>query len=294
MKVHDKSKIFEVKVSLEAELTMGAVSGNVTGNFEMEKKKIEKSGETTVTVNWAGGGSIKPTNADWTIDTLKRAAAAFPDMVAVTPQRTYAILTKYTSLASFHALKTDFSPLEYENAGIYTGSLLDSYMDYKAMWKQISYATYELENNRATIDMGSPNEDIYALARISSMPEGQKLGQNQHPRLLTTGDPMSGDQQLTKSSSGGLAEKGLPFLKVLENGQLQYPVMKPSFAGLIAAKKVCRYEMSKIVHEVDLVAKNPEISIDTNRDSFFLNPLVFKQLLPVRYPFTSAFLVAEN
>lgn len=39
-----------------------------------------------------------------------------------------AILTKYTSLRSFHEATNRGSPLDYENAGIYTSSLLDAYM----------------------------------------------------------------------------------------------------------------------------------------------------------------------
>ncbi len=62
---------------------------------------------------------------------------------------------------------------------------------------------------------------------------------------------------------------------------IQFPVFSPTFAGLIHARKVCRFEMAKIVNEVDLVAKNPKLSTDTTRDAYFLDPLVFEQLLPI-------------
>jgi hypothetical protein len=39
-----------------------------------------------------------------------------------------AILTKYTSLRSFHEQTVRGTPLDYEIAGIYTSALLDSYM----------------------------------------------------------------------------------------------------------------------------------------------------------------------
>ena len=29
------------------------------------------------------------------------------------------------------------SPLDYENAGVYTNTLLESYLDYKEIWKNI-------------------------------------------------------------------------------------------------------------------------------------------------------------
>jgi len=137
---------------------------------DIDKKNLNKETETTIAVNWSGGGSIKNPQDDWDIDTLKKAAAAFPECVAITPQRTYAILTKYSALESFHRQATDFKPLDYENAGIYTGSLLDAYMDYKSLWKQISNATHELEVNRATIDRGEPSEEIASLARVRDFP----------------------------------------------------------------------------------------------------------------------------
>lgn len=49
-----------------------------------------------------------------------------------------AILTKYTSLRSYHELTTKGSPLDYENAGVYTNALADAYMEYKKLWKEIS------------------------------------------------------------------------------------------------------------------------------------------------------------
>lgn len=74
------------------------------------------------------------------MEALIAAAARFPDLVARTPQRTYAILTKYEGLRSFHEImKTKtYTPLQYEYATLYTNSLLDSYMDYKAMYRTVS------------------------------------------------------------------------------------------------------------------------------------------------------------
>lgn len=35
---------------------------------------------------------------------------------------------------------------DYENAGIYTAALLDAYMDYKSIWKQVQTMNWEFEN----------------------------------------------------------------------------------------------------------------------------------------------------
>jgi hypothetical protein len=54
-----------------------------------------------------------------------------------------AILTQYTSLRSYQEIKNKGTPLDYENAGMYTSALLDAYIEYKNIWKQIE--TSELQ-----------------------------------------------------------------------------------------------------------------------------------------------------
>lgn len=70
-----------------------------------------------------------------------------------------------------------------------------------------------------------------------------------------------------------------------ENNQaaikIEFPPFKPTFAGLINARKICRVEMAKIVNEVDLITKTPKLALNTKRDEFFLDPLVYRQILPV-------------
>ncbi|KAK0642160.1 hypothetical protein B0T16DRAFT_311671, partial [Cercophora newfieldiana] len=295
MKVHDKSKIFEIKAGLEAEMSTPTISGKVTADFNMQKNNLSKETETTISVNWSGGGSIKDPTKDWSIATLKEAAAAFPDLVAVTPQRTYAILTKYTSLADFHEKKVEFSPLDYESAGIYTRALLDHYMDYKAMWKDISTATYELKGGRATVEMARPGEETYQLATIKPLPASQvdaktfgatsKSGSNPAPLAITDATQQtSPESQALVTQQGNFVENTAMVSNAageVTSKDIQFPVFSPTFAGLIHARKVCRFEMAKIVNEVDLVAKNPKLSTDTRRDAYFLNPLVFEQLLPI-------------
>lgn len=48
-----------------------------------------KETETTVTVNWMGGGQIKEPKKTWDIDAVYDAAASFPSFVAQTPQKTW-------------------------------------------------------------------------------------------------------------------------------------------------------------------------------------------------------------
>lgn len=50
----------------------------------------------------------------------------------------YAILTKYSSLRSFYAANpASYTPFQYENAQIYTNTLLDSFIATKALYKRL-------------------------------------------------------------------------------------------------------------------------------------------------------------
>lgn len=89
--------------------------------------------ETTVTVNWSGGGQIKPDYEDWSLDTLVKAAASFPSRVAGCPQRTWAILTRYDNNRSFveWADKHDINVPDFNRVQQTTSDLLDNFMEYK-------------------------------------------------------------------------------------------------------------------------------------------------------------------
>ncbi|MCJ1388514.1 hypothetical protein MMC18_001361 [Xylographa bjoerkii] len=91
--------------------------------------------EVTVTVNWSGGGTIKPSGEEWTIESLVRAASSFPEKVAKCPQRTWAILTRYDTIPNFveHANSQEppISVQRYEGIQRYTSELLDMYIEYK-------------------------------------------------------------------------------------------------------------------------------------------------------------------
>ena len=101
--------------------------------------------------------------------------------MAQTPQRTYAILTKYTTLRSFQEQAGHFSPLEYENAGVYTSALLDAYMDYKNIWKNIQMTSFEVDNGRGTLLPAA------AAADSALLPKPVKSGdvvEPFHPNLI--------------------------------------------------------------------------------------------------------------
>jgi hypothetical protein len=58
--------------------------------------------------------------------------------------------------------------------------LMDHFMDYKAMWKQLSQASYELQRGTAKIEWAETPSDVAELAVISPLPNkevGAKLKQ---------------------------------------------------------------------------------------------------------------------
>ena len=111
---------------------------------------------------------------------MTKAAAAFPDLVAMTPQRTYAILTKSSAPESFQRQIENYTLLDYENASIYNNMLMEHFMDYKMMWKQISQAEYELEHGTAKAEYAEITDSLSKLAVTELLPDtelGEKLKQ---------------------------------------------------------------------------------------------------------------------
>lgn len=117
VKSQDKSKIMDIKAQLEASFGKG-ISANIKGSGGDDKENIDTSTETTISVNWTGGkckpihlreleatellgyrksgthdniflgGEIKKKEELWTIESLVKVAAAFPDHIRQTAQRT--------------------------------------------------------------------------------------------------------------------------------------------------------------------------------------------------------------
>ncbi len=64
-------------------------SYNISDNKSLSNSSALKETETTISVNWMGGGQIKDPKTSWDIDSVYGAAASFPSFVAATPQKTW-------------------------------------------------------------------------------------------------------------------------------------------------------------------------------------------------------------
>lgn len=147
IKVSDKSKVSAVRAAAEAEMTIPAAPGLSVGTsnaINRHKSDVWDDTETTISVNWAGGGNIKPTEDKWDLKTVVDVATRFPHLVQTCAQRTSAILTRYTSLRSFNeanarnAPEDKFRILDYELCSLYTQDLFAAFLAYKSIWADLS------------------------------------------------------------------------------------------------------------------------------------------------------------
>ena len=147
IKVSDKSKVSAVKAAAEAEIAIAAAPGLSVGaksSLDKSKSDVWDDTETTISVNWAGGGELKPAEDKWDLATVVDVATRFPSLVQTCAQRTSAILTRYTSLRSFNEVDARNSPedrfkiLDYDLCTLYTQDLFSSFVAYKNIWAELS------------------------------------------------------------------------------------------------------------------------------------------------------------
>ena len=134
MKVLNTSKKSQVESALRGGLNGAA--GEFTLNEGIGSSELNAAlnqTETTITVNWSGGGQVKEEAEEWSLESLFRAAAGFPAHVARCPERTWAILTKYDNKRSplEWADKYNIKVPSFTNCQQYTSDLLDAFMEYK-------------------------------------------------------------------------------------------------------------------------------------------------------------------
>lgn len=170
MKILNKAKKMDIQAEAKVALTAGGAEVSGEANVAIAKQNISMNTETTIQVSWCGGGAIKQYDEEWTIDSLIRAASRFPALVAKYPQRTHCILTKYESIRSFVKNRPKaLSPLNYENAALYTNILMDSYMAYKSLYRRISSNIFDVQNG--TLEF----KNVAGSADVPTAPRSKEL-----------------------------------------------------------------------------------------------------------------------
>jgi hypothetical protein len=247
MKILNKAKKSDIQAEAKVALTVGPVDVSGEAKLGIARSNIETNTETTIQVSWSGGGHIKPMEQQWDIQSLMAAAARFPDLVADCPQRTYAILTKYDSLRSFVAAKpASYTALQYENAQIYTSTLLDSFVSYKSLYKRLGEQIFGVQGKLLEIIPWSDEEQkkvpTYSAAVI-------RMGAK---------DPDTGLYPFQESESN----------------------FDASIRGLSDARNAVRRQMARIVNEVDLMERDPKLATDEDHVEPYQNPVAFEARLP--------------
>ncbi|QRV88308.1 hypothetical protein RhiJN_16326 [Ceratobasidium sp. AG-Ba] len=135
IKILDSTKKEEIKAQITRDInssdpaTMGVGPSSLSSTLQSRLQGCE----TTIAVNWSGGGLIKPDDEEWSLESLFRVAAAFPAQVAACPRRTWAILTPYNNNHTFltWSIPKAVTPYDFHGVSAYAADLLDRYMAYK-------------------------------------------------------------------------------------------------------------------------------------------------------------------
>ena len=174
IKALDASRKNEIKSALKGQFN-GSTSDWSPGSTKNLNDALQQT-EVTVTVNWSGGGLVKPSGEEWTIESLVRAASSFPEKVAKCPQKTWAILTRYDTIPNFveYANRPGqaISVRRYETAQRYTSELLDMFMEYKSNIVIVNDAIRHPEKYQI-----SSRNDYVDLSIDALVTERQKLKQ---------------------------------------------------------------------------------------------------------------------
>lgn len=264
MKVHNKAKLLDIQAEAKVALTAGPVDLTATANVGIARTNLEMNTETTIQVSWCGGGHIKPMEQPWNIQSVMQAAARFPSLVANCPQRTHAILTKYDSLRSFVSRKpAAYSPLQYENAQIYTNVLMDAFMSYKSLYKKLGDDVNRIQAKTLEIEAWKdPESSEGDQKKTENTQVKTQLGQ-----AAASGDPVALAAAKKYAAAVAAANETKRF--------------DANLRGIADARKFIRRQMVYIVNEVDLIEKDPKIATDEDHEEPFQAPLLFETRLPV-------------
>ncbi|CAD6886564.1 unnamed protein product [Tilletia controversa] len=234
MKVLNKAKLTEIAAAAKVAFSSGALDIEASASFSLAKANINLNTETTITASWSGGGNIKHPNEPWTIESIIKVASRFPQNVARSPMRTYAVLQKYDQLRSYLALKpAKLGKMNYDNVALYTDELLDYFMVFKALYNNISGDIREIQQGTKRFRPNQQVEEGGYEASIDGLEEAcrairpelssivERVEQiTKRPDIVT--DPQSKDYQEKFTSPVKFWEK-LPIIESVRTGEASRP-----------------------------------------------------------------------
>ncbi|KAJ5715711.1 uncharacterized protein N7483_012892 [Penicillium malachiteum] len=261
VKASDKVDSEDVKAKARILFTKDKLDLNINGKFDKESSSFLTENETTISVTYTGGGQhLKERDEDWTFETMKAAALKFPHLVAQTPMRTHAILTKYSSLRSYYAANVPTSLPSFEHAGVYTALLQEAYLDYKTIAKNLQVLAYDVSSG-----------DQVLLA-----PRAANESQESTYKHSTASSPNS---MVPVANPNPPSKDGYTMTPLIV--KTPYP---PTLQGIEDARSLVRLMLNRIVQEVDLISRMPELAAREDRELPYMSPFLFKEYLPIGEP----------
>ncbi|KAK3395070.1 hypothetical protein B0H63DRAFT_362420, partial [Podospora didyma] len=284
VRAKDRQKASSMRADAAINFTKENMLLDANGEFSKKTKDFLEQNETTVSVTYSGGGQdLKKPDADWTLETMRSAALKFPELVAQTPLRTHAILTKYTSLRSFQAVLgkvTDGNHNahtvipNFELAGVYTSVLQEAYLDYKNILKNLQVTTYNVSHGIERLVDGPTARRLAVQTPSATAPPASAPGTA--PAAAANGES-DDDSSVVAVDTPKSKLKASIYTDKNEAGTKPYP---PTIAGLEAARQDVRFMLNRIVGEVDAITAKPELAVDEGRELCYVSPFIFKDLLP--------------
>jgi hypothetical protein len=189
-------------IKAQLSISMSAFQGEGNGGFD--KTSSESLSEVNYAVNWRGGGQVKDPQQPWNMASLFQAATEFPARVSVHPEYCYAIITKWDHLKDFHKSAPAWwssSLLDYDMASTYTNDLLDQFLEYKSLLKQLN----DIARSMPDYQMAASPKAI--PAEIDAVLQAKKQIKKQMALITQEVDYVTFDPHRAIDASIGLAEE---------------------------------------------------------------------------------------
>ncbi|KAH0037799.1 hypothetical protein KCU78_g1609, partial [Aureobasidium melanogenum] len=304
VKAKNENRSREIKLEAGAKFTKAKEATEGIGNqdgkngvvFDVNLNKDDMSfldeNETTISVSYTGGGqSLKAPGEDWTFETMRKAALQFPNLVAETPMRTHAILTKYTALRSYH---THFSGLKmpaFEMAGVYSTILQESYLDFKTIAKNLQVLAYAVSAGQTKlISAFAARKKLEAAAKgLEAAAKPTSISDAEGPIVTPAMSSESSDAEPVPSNDSTVQKAKEHKERPVDGPYIWTPIVlkkdfPPTLQGLEDARSMVCMILIRIVQEINILTKFPEAAMDEGRVQPHISPFLFKEFLPVGEP----------
>lgn len=205
---------------------------------------------------------------------MRKAALRFPHLVAKTPMRTHAILTKYTALRSYHAHFGGLKMPAFEMAGVYSTILQEAYLDFKTIAKNLQVLAYDVSTGQSRLisssEVRTKNETV-ATPITPTFSTSSDAGTAEPGSSNNEGATQRTKEQKPQPGDGPYVWKPI----------ILYKEFPPTLQGLEDARSMVRMILIRIVQEINILTKFPEAAMNEDRVQPHISPFIFKEFLPV-------------